>query len=96
VSARKPSVATQLKTLRAEYAAQTQQVEKLTKELASEKSGKDCWYKKHEESKAELEQAHALIDALPGSIPRQSEPGEYGQRTQHALMTRLAAWMAIK
>lgn len=96
MGARKPSVATQLKTLRAEYAAQAQQVEKLTKEAASAKSSSDAFYKRSEEYKAELDQAHALIDALPGSIPRQSETGEYGQRTTYALMTRLAAWMAIK
>lgn len=96
MGARKPSVATQLKNLQKEYAAQAQQVEKLTKELASNKVAQDSWYKKSDEYKAELDQAHALIDALPGSIPRKSEPGEYGQQTTHALMTRLAAWLAVK
>jgi hypothetical protein len=46
-------------------------------------------------AKNELDQAHALLDALPNAIPRQgSNPGDWRGPTEHALATRLAAWLA--
>lgn len=96
MAAKKPSITKQLKDARVELAAQAQQVERLTKDLKSASDAKDAFYRARTELQTEIDQVHSLIDALPGSIPRQSEPGEYGGRTTHALMTRLAAWLAVK
>lgn len=92
MSTRKPSVATQLKNLKVEHAALQQLHAKTEKERESEKSNKDLWYKKNQETEAELAQCHTLLDALPGAIPHEKEGGSYGQK--NALMTRLAAWFA--
>lgn len=96
MATKKKSAATQLKELRIEHAAAEQLVGKLTKERDSEKSSKDVWHKRSEEANNEIEQVHAFIDALPGAIARTVPVGEYGGRISHGLMTRLAAWLAVR
>lgn len=96
MSTKKPSIATQLKTLKVEYAAQAQEVSKLTKQLEDAKRNSDYTTKSRDDAQAELNQAHALLDALPNAIPRQSDPNEYGGRTNHALATRIGAWLAVR
>ena len=93
---RTKSVTTLLKEAKAELAAQSQEVEKLKKDLANKTAESDRWYKSRGEFEEEIKQVHTLLDALPNCIPRQSEPGEYGGRVSHALMTRLAAWLAVR
>jgi len=96
MSTKKPTIAAQLKALKIEHAAQTQEVAKLAKQLEDAKRTADYSTKSRDEAQAELNQAHALLDALPNAIPRQSEPGEYGGRTNHALATRIGAWLAVR
>ena len=91
MSVKKPSIATQLKTLRVEHAAQTQEVEKLKKELESAKSMQSHYSKNADEANKQLEQLQVLIDSLPGAI-RRREDGEYTDRQP---MLRLAAWFAV-
>lgn len=69
---------------------------KLEKELASAKSTSDSWYKQLTEAKNEVDQVHHLMDALPNAPARKGAANEYGSAPQFALMTRLAAWMAVR
>lgn len=94
MATKKPSTITQLKqvlerakTLEAENA-------KLVKELASEKSSKDTWYKRSEDYGSEIEQIHALLDVLPGAASRTTEGENSWDRKQISAMTRLAAYLA--
>lgn len=67
------------------------------KELTTAKSTSDSWYKQMNGLQSEIEQAHCLLDALPGAVGRKSPPsGDYGHQVTYALMTRLAAWMAAR
>ena len=70
--------------------------DKLEKELASAKSTADSWYKQMNEARAEVDQVHHLMDALPNAPARKGASNEYGQAPTFALMTRLAAWMAVR
>lgn len=95
MATKKKSAVTLLKELRIEHAALTQEVSKLTKERDTERSNKDYNYKQNQEARAELEQAHALLDALPG-VGRKAEMGEYGHQTTYGLVTRIGAFLAAR
>lgn len=92
MATRKPSAATALKNLKVEHAALQQQAAKLEAELKNKTAESDRWYKSRGEFEAELQQAHTLLDALPGAIPHDKDGNSYGGK--NALMTRLAAWFA--
>lgn len=64
---------------------------KLAKDLASEKSTKDMWYKSGQEKEAEINAVHDLLDVLPNTIARRKD-GDYSP--EHKLMTRLASFLA--
>lgn len=94
MATKKPSTITQLKqvlerakTLEAENA-------KLVKDLANEKSTKDTWYKRSEDYKTEIEQIHALLDALPGAAARKTTGENSWDQKDLTAMTRLAAYLA--
>jgi chromosome segregation ATPase len=65
------------------------------KALASSKSTMDWINKQHNELKAELEQLHIFLDALPGAAPREGERVDYNTPKLSA-MTRLAVFMAVR
>ncbi len=96
----KVSVTEQLAKLKldaaAEAAAARQNIEQLEKAVESAKSSNGYYQTQAKDAQSELEQAHALLDALPNSIPRKAPPTEYGHQQQHTIATRMAAWMAVR
>lgn len=66
------------------------------KELATAKSTSDNWYKQLLQAQAEVDQVHHLLDALPNAPARKGAANEYGSAPTFAMMTRLAAWMAVR
>lgn len=64
---------------------------KLAKDLASEKSGKEIWYKSAQDKETEINAVHDLLDVLPNTIARRKD-GDYSP--EHKLMTRLASFLA--
>ena len=93
MATKKPSAITQLKNLKIEHAALQQQVGKLEKDLATAKSNYDYAIKERTAMQGEVEQAHSLLDVLPG-VGRKSDPNEYGGTTAYTLATRIAAYLA--
>lgn len=97
MSTRKPSVATQLKNLKIEHAAQQQLLDRTAKERDSEKSSKEYNGRELEKARAELDQMHALLDALPQPILRKPEPSDSCAYPQpFTAATRLSAWLAAR
>ena len=93
---KKPAMITQLKNANARIKELEAQVEKLSKEAASNKSTSDTWYRQHNEKESELEQLHSLLDALPNCLPRKSQNEESWRQKDMAAMTRLASWLAVR
>jgi hypothetical protein len=85
MAAKKESMA----SLKRQVAELTQQVAKLEKDKGYAESLKETYYKQSNERKEEIEAVHDLLDVLPGAIPKKKE--EFGT---HALMTRLASYLA--
>jgi len=85
MATRKPAISTQLK------AAQTR-IAELEKKLESAESTRKYISDRENKANEELNQLHAFIDALPGSIKRKNEE----TYVEHGAMTRLAAWLATK
>lgn len=83
-----------LKALKAELLELTKKVTELEKSLAYEKGQKDYYSKRDSEAREEIEQVHALLDALPGSGPRKTEDENSWNRKDLKTMTRLAAYLA--
>lgn len=87
MAAKKPAVTTQLKTANARIA----ELEKQIKDGAWQVPH----YKKQaDEANAELENVHAIFDAMPGCIARKKD-GEYSSQNI-AAATRLASWLASR
>lgn len=72
------------------------QVEKLTKDVAQEKSMKTMYSNSADKAKEELESLHSLIDVLPGALARKTvpDPEQSWNVVNHTLMTRFAAYLA--
>jgi len=87
--AKTPALSTQLKAANARIA-------ELDKQLASAKSTSEYHVKEANESKQMLEQVHQVLDAVPQSIPRESEGENSWDRVKRSPVTRLAAWLAIR
>jgi uncharacterized coiled-coil protein SlyX len=85
MATRKPAVSTLLKSAQARIA-------ELEKQLAAANTSKGYSDKAASDHRAEVDQIHAFLDALPGSIERQNKE----TYASHAAMTRLAAWLATK
>lgn len=95
---RKPSVATQLKDAKIELAAAHQKIAALQKEGESDKRMKEHFSKEAEAAKAELQQIHAFLDAVPNPPTRKTDPnvtGEYSA-SNVAVLTRLTVFLATR
>ncbi len=96
----KVSVTEQLAQLKLDTAAEAvaakQKIEQLEKAVESAKSTNGYHQTQAKDALEELNQAHALLDALPNAIPRKAPPTEYGHQQQHTIATRMAAWMAVR
>ena len=86
---KQPALSTQVKTL-------TAQVAELEKKLAQETKYKEGHYVARQEKEAEVEQVHALLDALPGAAGRKTAHEEAYCRKDLSIMTRLAAYLAAR
>lgn len=87
--AKQLAVSTQLKNALARIA-------QLEKELKSETERKEVYYKASRESDAVIEQIHQVLDAVPGSIPRESEGENSWDRVKRSPVTRMAAWLSSR
>ena len=74
--------------------------EQLTAQVKAEtdKAALAARYEDKQRSAAELEQVHQLLDAVPGAPARKSgdETTASWERVDRTLMTRLAAWLAVR
>lgn len=68
--------------------------EKLTKELESSKSSYGYMSKRNETAEAEIEQAHAAMDAIPEAISREFEK-EYGKGTRSLTARLMGTMLAV-
>jgi hypothetical protein len=72
-------------------------IDKLDKEMKSCQSTRDYHSTNAQTAQNELAQLHALLDALPGALPRESpNPDNKYSDTKHSAMTRLASWLALR
>ena len=93
---KKPAITTQLKNANARVVELEKELEAAKKDATNQKASSDSWCRQHNETKAELEQLHSLLDALPGCLPRKVQAEESWRSTEHAAMTRLASWLAVR
>lgn len=91
MAARKPAASTLLKQAQA-------QIEKLQKELEQARSLQKTYNEQRVEAQAQVDQVHALIDALPGSVGRKvaGDQNAWPPDISLNVMTRLAAWLATR
>lgn len=71
-------------------------IEKLEKELKEAKETKDRYYRDERAALEVIEQIHQVLDAVPGSIARESEGENSWDRIKRSPMTRMAAWLASR
>lgn len=87
--AKQLAVSTQLKNALA-------RIEKLEKELKQANDYKESFSKLHTEATNVIEQIHQVLDAVPGSIPRESEGENSWDRVKRSPVTRMAAWLSSR
>jgi hypothetical protein len=92
MTTKKPSVATQLRTAKADVERLTAALAKAVQEKDSSASTRDYYGKKNDSLQKELEELHALLDTFEGVVPRKST-GEWSA-VEYSAMTRLASWLA--
>lgn len=99
---RKPALSTQLKAAKQEIedikntvADRDNSILDLEKKLKTANEAKDSWYKNTNDLKAEIEQIHQILDAVPNSVLRKDEGAEC-YAPERTIGTRLAAWMASR
>ena len=63
--------------------------------LKSTERSKDSWYQASNEKKKEVDELHAVFDALPGA-PARKFKNENGYETEMRLACRFIAWLANK
>lgn len=85
--AKEKAVATQLKEAKAE-------IERLTKELTSEKSSLKYAQTARDEAKKELEGIHSALDCVPNAPPRKTESESFYGKIDVPASSRLFAWVA--
>lgn len=90
------ALSTQLKNANNKVRELEAQIVTLQKEIASTKSSSDSWYKQFNEATATIEQIHQVFDAVPNSIPRESEGENSWDRVKRSPVTRIAAWLSIR
>lgn len=72
-----------------------QKIEKLEKELASEKNSLSYATKNRDEYQSEIEAIHAALDCLPQAPGRMvKSTGRYGNEVSVSCSARLFAWIA--
>ncbi len=95
----KVSVTEQLAQLKLDAAAEAvaakQKIEQLEKAVESAKSTNGYHQTQAKDALEELNQAHALLDALPNAIPRKAPPTEYGHPCRHARRDCVLLLMAV-
>lgn len=96
MATKKPAITTQLKNANARVAELEKELEAAKKDAANQKASSDSWYRKNNETQAELDQLHSLLDALPGCLPRKQQGEESWRAIEHAAMTRFASWLAVR
>jgi hypothetical protein len=87
--AKTPALSTQLKTANLKIA-------ELEKQLMSARQTSEYNAKQSKDASEMLEQVHQVLDAVPGSIARESEGENSWDRVKRSPVTRLAAWLAIR
>lgn len=82
--------------LRETIDAQKETIESLEKKSADAEHSKKFYYDQHLVLDRELNQLHQLIDLLPNSPPRTSEPPEdqSWNKVTYTVANRLTAWIA--
>lgn len=92
MATKQPSAASLKKTITEQQSA----IEKLTKDLAQEKSYKEMYSKNEDKAKIEIESIHTLLDVLPNTLSRKTipDPEQSWNVVQHSLLTRFAAFLA--
>lgn len=94
MATKKPAASTLLKAANAEIAKLQEKLAAAEAHAKTESQRKDVYYAAKEKAEAEIEQVHALLDALPGSGPRKTEGENSWDTKSLATMTRLAAYLA--
>lgn len=77
--------------LRTEFNLARSEIESLKKDVVSKESSRKWAEDRATKAESELEQVHAFFDAIPNSLPRKGDNYE-----QRSLMTRFAAWIALR
>ena len=86
------AVQTELNMLKTSSAAE---IDRLTKEVSTQKSYAEMYSRSSAKAENELEAAHSLLDGLPQAPPSETPPKEsYGSPKNIPLATRLANWVA--
>ena len=77
---------------------QAAQIAELEKKLKALESTKDMYYRSDKEKGAVIDEIHTMLDAVPNSTPRTSEPAEgtYRSPSQLSLLARLTIFMSRK
>ncbi|MDR5879049.1 hypothetical protein [Caballeronia sp. LZ032] len=84
MASRKPAASTQLKEAQAKIA-------ELESRIKTSEMYKGWAESSNKESRAELDDTHAILDVMPGALPRKD--GEGNSRSAHV---RLASYLASK
>lgn len=71
-------------------------VSELEKKLENETKAKDRYYQERRELEAELEQVHAIMDAIPTAPARTFKPEESYSTIERKTPARLAAYFAVR
>lgn len=85
--ARKLAVSTQLKEA-------TKKVDELEKALKQKAEHVAMYQKSAATAEEMIEQMHQVLDAVPNSIPRESEGENSWSKVKRSPVTRMAAWLA--
>lgn len=88
---------TKVSNLNSRVAEQSLELDKLRKELESVKQSKSWTETAHKALNTELEQAHLILDGVPGVMPRQMQVSNngYSQDVAVGVGTRFASYMAL-
>lgn len=69
-----------------------EQLAKMQKEIASEKSSKEYYSRQNDEARKELEDVHTVLDVIPGALPRKDPTDQYGRT--YSVTLRLTVYLA--
>jgi len=94
--AKQLAVSTQLKNALKNIQQLEEKIAVLEKQKIQDQSTKDSLHKQLTEANNTIEQVHQVLDAVPGSIQRESEGENSWDRVKRSPVTRLAAWLAIR